>query len=170
MTGGHLEAYHMEGRDTGKSLTRINSKGTILAARVEPPVVYSVDRKDPSSGKEVFNIAMEGITRETINTVRDWIQMLQEIGINGPWFVETALLNLPWCQIPLTKKYINAGMEKDFAGGDIIPEDLLFVPEDAPQMEMANFERLLAPLFNTIWHYFNRVSSLDFDASGNWIE
>ena len=169
LSGGHLEAYHMSGRDTGKSLTRLNSFGTILSACVEISVVSPTEFKDPYSGEEVFDIAIDGITRETIKTVQIWAKMLHEIGINGPWFVETALLNLPPCQIPFTKKYYNAGMDKSFAGGDILP-DLLFIPEDAPQMEMANFARLFAPLFNSIWHYFNRVSSLDFDASGNWIE
>ena len=169
LTGGHLEAFQMIGRDTGKSLTKLNSFGTILSACVEISVVFPTDFKDPYSGAAVFDIDMQGITSGTIKTVQIWVKMLHEIGINGPWFVETALLNLPPCQIPFTKKYYNAGMDKSFAGGDILP-DLLFIPEDAPQMEMANFARLFAPLFNSIWHYFNRVSSLDFDASGNWIE
>lgn len=169
LTGRHLEAYHMEGRDTGKSLTRLNRFGTILSACVETSVVFPTELKDPYSGAAVFDIAIDSITRETIKTVQIWVKMLHAIGINGPWFVETALLNLPPCQIPFTKKYYNTGMDKSFAGGDIVP-DLLFIPEYAPQMEMANFARLFAPLFNSIWHYFNRVSSLDFDASGNWIE
>ncbi len=170
LTGGHLEAYHMEGRDTGKSLTRLNRFGTILFACVETSVVFPSEVKDPYSGEEIFDIDMQGITSGTIKTVRDWTQMLQEIGIKGPWFVETALLNLPRCQIPFTEKYRRAGMDKDFAGGDIIPQDLLLIPEDAPQMAMADFASLFAPLFNSVWEYFNSAQSLDFDASGNWIK
>jgi len=168
LTGVYLEAFHMSGRDTGKALTRIDRFGTILAASIERPVVHSVGN-NASTGEEIRAIAMEGITRETIETVHRWVAMFYDIDINGPWFVETSLLNLPRCRIPWTKKYARVGMDKEFAGGDIVP-DLLLIPENAHEMETKEFARLFVPLFDLVWQHFDCDESYDFDPSGYWID
>ncbi len=116
---------------------------------IQATSIYSMTYQHGQTDKMFLRI--EAIQGEIGEIVSRYLMMLQNVGVDGPWFVGMALLNLPQCNIELPGA---SWIDHCFMGGDIAPP-LLSISTEADFSDREKTAKLMKPCFDLIWMDFN---------------
>jgi hypothetical protein len=112
----------------------------------------------------VPNVAYE---REIIIAFHRYLTSLRELGVSGPFFIHTAMLNVQgYIMATDPMRMLSGG--RVFQGEDIRPL-LDHLPNDTYFATKQDVAKALRPMFDYIWREFGFDRSFNYSETGEWI-
>lgn len=151
--------------DTVDAASEINMGGLIRAVGHE---VITVNRKyfeNDSIPENMHVIPSIAFENNIVEAIHDYIGLLIEFGLPGPWMVGISLFNLGTSVLYVGPRFSFDG--RPYTGDDITPP-VLQVPADTNINNPQSVAQVLRPLFDFIWREHNFPHSLNYSFDGKW--
>lgn len=115
------------------------------------------DKEPEEARKTIPSVAYE---RELLESVKGYLNVLKELGVNMPIVVFLTLIGV--------KDYKMGLDTMRFDDSYRIDRDILQLPETIIESYDTRPEDILRPMFNLVWNACGLKESLNFDKAGNW--
>lgn len=154
------------GRVDREAVTEIRRDGTIIAANNR---LQAAGRSAFTNDPNVNVIPLWSIEGILVERVILYLNLLRKQGVEGPFFIDIALLNLAPTAIEMRPSDYGSGESRVFRDRDIVP-NLVYIDKAAAEYAMADVALLLKPAFDFIWREFNFQGSQRYTKAGVWIK
>jgi len=104
---------------------------------------------------------------EIINAFHRYLTSLNELGVSGPFFIHTAMLNVQG-YIMSTGSMLMLSGGRVFEGEDIRPP-LAHLQNDTNVSTQQDVAKALRPMFDYIWREFGVDRSFNYSEAGEWM-
>jgi len=136
-------------------------------------IINAVGHRVISTDDKVYKIHDEEVAFQAIptpafdgdllNALHKYLNILDKLGIDGPWMVAAGMINLGKSLI-----YYGAGsygLGHTFQGGDVLP-DAIEIPGDINLDDIQIIAQKFKPVFDYIWREFNHHGSIHYTSEG----
>ncbi len=150
--------------DKVDAVSEITEAGLIRAAGHE---VISVNpqytnMKIPEGIHVIPSVSFEN---SIVEAIHEYIGLLLEFGVSGPWVIAMSLFNLGKSILFVSPRFSFDG--RPYSGDAINPPPLL-VPQETDINKPQSVAQVLRPAFDFIWREHNFPQSLNYGIGGEW--
>jgi hypothetical protein len=151
--------------DRVDAVSEITDDSIISAAGHE---VISINRQylqNMNIPENIHVIPSMAFENSIVEAVHEYIGLLLEFGVVGPWIVSISLFNLQTSILYVGPRFSFDG--RPFSGYSITPPPIL-VPADTNINNPQSVAQVLRRAFDFVWREHNFPQSLNYGASGDW--
>lgn len=114
----------------------------------------------------MFYIPSQWFEDEALQAISSHINLLDRIGISGPYFVNLFMIDLPKVYLHLSERYFqNSGI---FYERDIFP-DFIEIPDALTAQDKQTLGKAIKQILDHIWQEFGFKRSLNYNENGEWV-
>lgn len=153
---------HPQAEDRPKAVAVLTDRGTICGAS-------NLNYHEAKPAEEVITYGIYHYQPRLVRTVLNYLTLLRELGVGGPWYVGLSFLK--WKNSRLALDQSESGMDRAmrqvFRGDDIKPY-LIRVPADADLSSYASVLAIMKPAFDQFWKEFGFPRTADYTEGGEY--
>jgi hypothetical protein len=153
-------------REDRESVTEVRRDGTIIAANNR---LQAAGGRAFESDTNVHVIPLWSIEGVLLDRITLYLNLLQKVRIEGPFFIDIALLSLAPTMVEMRPRDYSSGDSRVFTDRDIVP-DLAFLDKADAEYDIASVASFLKPALDFMWRNFNFRGSPRYTKVGTWIE
>ncbi|MFC1835508.1 hypothetical protein ACFL2Q_12350 [Thermodesulfobacteriota bacterium] len=153
-------------REYRQSVTEVRRHGTIVAVSNR---LQAAGSRAFGNDPDVNVIPLWSIEGVLLDRIILYLNLLRKGGIEGPFFIDLALLSLPPTMVEMRPQDYSSGDSRVFRDRDIVP-DLVFLDKVDAAYDIVCVASFLKPAFDFMWREFDFRRSPRYTKDGIWID